>query len=73
MSFLLSQGNISRLALCLVRIEQKLRRFRKPNVNKLYIIGTLSQSSGGPIAFRLSNLFIYLFIYRYFLTSLRKI
>ena len=30
MSFLLSQGNISRLALCLVRIEQKLRRFRKP-------------------------------------------
>ena len=29
-SCLLSQGNISRLTFCLVRIEQKLRRFRKP-------------------------------------------
>ena len=29
-SCLLSQGNISRLTLCLVRIELKLRRFRKP-------------------------------------------
>ena len=27
---LLSQGNISRLTLCLVRVELKLRRFRKP-------------------------------------------
>ena len=36
-----------------------------------YIIDMLSQSSGGPIAFRPSNLFIYLFIY--FLTYLRKI
>ena len=29
-SCLLSQGNISRLTLCLVRIELKLRRFRQP-------------------------------------------
>ena len=29
-SCLLTHGNISRLALCLVRIELKLRRFRKP-------------------------------------------
>ena len=29
-SCLLSQGNVSRLSLCLVRIELKLRRFRKP-------------------------------------------
>ena len=29
-SCLLSQGNISRLTLCLVPIELKLRRFRKP-------------------------------------------
>ena len=27
---LLPQGNMTRLALCLVRIELKLRRFRKP-------------------------------------------
>ena len=29
-SCLLERGNISRLALCLLRIELKLRRFRKP-------------------------------------------
>ena len=33
-SCLLAQGNISRLALCLVRIELKLRRSRKPMVFK---------------------------------------
>ena len=44
------------------------------------IIDTLSQTSGGPIAFRISNLFICLvifylviYLYVYFLTSLRKI
>ena len=34
-SCLLTQGNIFRLALCSVRIELKLRRFRKPKFNGL--------------------------------------
>ena len=34
------------------------------------IIDTLSQSSGGPIAFRISNLFICLFIYLFLFSYL---
>ena len=52
-------SQVKKLPKQLKRIVMQTEERAKENHQRVYIMGTLYQSSGGPIAFRLNNLFIF--------------